>query len=548
MANGYIKELFKYLKCYKQSIVKCIILTIAINVISVLTLYQFKMIIDQYIPNKNSANIYIIALTLFVMIIVNFIFQRIYLKYLNKLTVGSQYQIRQDVFTHIQKAKYEFSSKRKFSEVNTNIIQDVDSLGDAIFQRLVNSFAQVLYFISTFFVLFYVNTLLALSVFCFMVIFSIVIIKLKNIMEKCSEDFACARSDLYNTVSDLVDGIKIISINNVEDNFISRVEYSNKDCNHKWVKTNIFLPGIYSCIEIATLITYLLTFIIGSKLMVNGYITLGGLMLYLSYLPEIWNKYFAVVDIFSGMLNAKIFAKRVLSSFETESHEEYYISKYSENMSSCNAPSIVIQEITFAYNNHSENVYSGFSCEFNTPGIYCIVGESGCGKSTLLELLLRFYEVNQGVIYINHLNINEYSLKKLRCIIGMVHQEPFIIKDTVIGNIRFGDYSISDKKIIDLIESLGFDKYLGCLEKGYYTELACRSTNITKGQKRLISILRVLVREPEILLLDEITANVDSFTERLIHKFLKEISKRKICLFVTHKLDDILLADKVIDI
>lgn len=311
-------------------------------------------------------------------------------------------------------------------------------------------------------------------------------------------------------------------------------------------KTHIYAPAIQSSIEIAILITYLQTFIVGGILVSNNTLSIGGLLLFLSYLPQIWGKYGAVVDIYSGLLNTRVYAKRVLESLVNETYEE---NENQEQNIECNLenPTLIIKDITFSYDN-SKDIFKGFSEGFYSPGIYCIVGESGCGKTTLFQLLLRFYKVNGGAIFINNTNINNYPLHQLRSIIGIVHQDTYIINDTVIGNIKFGDTDITDEKIIDLSRRLCFDKYLSSLENGYYTRISHESKNISSGQKRLISLLRVLVREPKILLFDEITTNVDSFTEGLIHSFLQKISKEKICLLITHKANEVLLADKVVNL
>ena len=546
MSKHYFYQLKRFLVLYKSNILKCSILSIAINSIYVLLLYQFKTITDKYIPEHNTDSIYKIFIILLLMVFINYIFHRIYLGNLNKITFGIQYAIRRDVFAHTQKIKYDYFSQKSFGQINTNIIQDVESLCNCLFQRLVNSISQILYCIATLIILLGINIYLSLVLFGFIILFSLIIIKLKNKMEEYTESFAKSRAKLNENISDVVDGAKIISLYNLENNFITKLKEVNKEYNLKWLKTNIFSPLIQSSIEIAILITYLLVFILGGVLISNHSLTVGGLFLYIGYLPQIWGRYGSVVDIFSGFLNTGIFAERVLGSFETEVHEETVCHDNKiVNLCRNGRASIFITDIDFCYKKHY-NIFHGFSAEFSKPGIYCIVGESGSGKSTLFDLLLGFYKVNGGEIKVNNIDVNDYPLNELRKQIGIVHQEPYIISDTVIENIRFGDITISDSRIIELSKSLGFDKYISIMDDSYYSEIGSKDVYITSGQKRIISILRVLVRDPDILLLDEITSNVDSYTELLIHKVLDDLSRKKICLFITHKEKDMLLADEII--
>lgn len=241
MFEGYAQKLYKYLLLYKSSIAKCIIMTLLINGISVLILYQFKIIVDQYVPIGDMGSIYKVALLLLAMVFVKFIFQKIFLESLNKFIVGAQYSIRLDIYNHIQKTKYEFFNKKKFSEVNTNIIQDLESLGNTISQRLVNSFSQIIYFIVTFFILFFINIYLSLFVSVFISFFSILIVKFKTAMEKSVGEYAATRASLNEVICDVIDGIKIINTYGIEDRFLSKLESSNIENNNKWLRTNIYV-------------------------------------------------------------------------------------------------------------------------------------------------------------------------------------------------------------------------------------------------------------------------------------------------------------------
>lgn len=540
-------HLMKYIDKYKKEIIIGLVVAILLNGITALFIYNLKNLIDKYIPRQDLRAIYLYCVYLLIMLIAQFVLSKMYTKYSTKIAAKLQYDIRNDIFQNMLKIKYENFSSKNFGEMNTKIIQDVEVLIEALFSRFVPSLSQIIYCGIAFALLFYTNLYLALSVLGFITVFSILIMQLKKAMVKYTDRYASVRSDLNIKINELVESVKIINIYQLEDMYINELQIKNFEVNDNWLKMNIFRPLIQSSIEIATLITYILTFIPGRKYIMSGTMTMGELLLFVSYLPQIWSRYSSVIDIFSAVVNIKIFSERVFESFilvgdGMDENWEPVVSNTKNNKMS----SVIIKDIVYSYaNGNGKPIYEGFTAKFTEPGLYAIVGESGCGKSTLFNLILRFYTLTSGQICVNDVNINDYSIPQLRSIIGIVHQEPCIINGTLVDNIRFGDKTILDSDVEQILREYGLEHFFDFIDNIHESTFNYKSKKITLGQMRIISILRVLIRNPEILLFDEITTSLDSYTETRIHLILKKVATTKICLFISHKHSDIEIAKKI---
>ena len=546
MKDYNIGKLLRYLLPYRKQIAVVITATLACNIISILILYQFKAIIDRYVPERELQSVGWVALGILCLLLVQFVLNRLTIRLLNLLMAEVPYRIRNDVFDYTQRLKYEWFTRAKIGDMNTQIIQDVESLSASLFQRLAGSLTHAIYFAVTFGALLTVQARLTFLIALFMGIFSFAILGLKKSMTKHAEAYAAARSELNNSIHDTVHCAELAEQFGMQDFFLKRLTEVNRSCNRKWLMNNIYFPGIQSSMELATLVTYLIVFVAGARLIHNGAMTMGGLALFISYLPQLWNKYGSVIDLYNGYISLKVYCTRVFQLFTLGLEEEAGAIQPVSGQG-LTAPSLVADGIQFSFV-PGRQVLQNVSFKVERPGLYAIKGESGCGKSTLFELLLGFYKVQDGKLIIHGVEAGRLSLEELRRLIGIVYQDVFLLHDTILSNIQYGDPSITEDKIMEAARGIGMDRYLDQLEAGLHTIIGHPSSRLSNGQKRMISILRTLCRNPDILLLDEVTASLDSYSEKLIHQAIREISKEKIVLWITHKEYELELADEIIEI
>jgi ATP-binding cassette subfamily B protein len=537
-----IIELFSgFTSNVKTNLLKSILASVCMNLLSILILYQFKSLIDNFSVQGNLLLVRNLSFVIVILIVLSAFSEYLYITYSNKTAVESQYTIRNTLFDHILKIKYRFFSKKYFSRLNTNIIQDVRDLCDNLFKQLSGSFSEGIYFLVSFIILLLVNYKMTILLFAFIGLFTIYVLFLKEKMEKFTRRYAESRTVLNTIIDDYLEKIKSIQLYGIKDSYLDRIDAANKALNTNWFKLNIFGPLIQSSIEFAILGSYLLVFFLAMSFIGNGELTPGGLFLFLTYLPQLWDKYSAVVNIYSGIVQSQVYADRIFGMLKTETYEDEQQGSIKQIDGE---PSAALDDISFSYE-EGQALIKNKSFSFSEPGIYRIAGPSGSGKSTLFDLLLKLYPVSHGQILINNLPIDKMDNKIIREYLGIIHQDPYFISGTIIENIQFGCPDINEKDIRNFLNSFGFSHY-------EYLSLDASFSGETKvltyGMKRIISIARVILRNPRILLFDEITANLDSHTERMVLDFIKKISNEKICLFISHKQGEGIIAKETMEI
>jgi ATP-binding cassette subfamily B protein len=544
--DGY-KRFFSLLGEYRKRIISALALLLGNSLITILIPYSIKIIVDRYIPTRNMSAIITVCAITMLAIVVNWFLYRGRITLLGGIANELQYKIRDAVFLHFQSIDYGELAAITYGEFNTNLIQDVESLNGAIFDRIIPSSVQIIYLATTLVILLTFNLYLTLVLYLTFFLFFVFIIFLKGIMAKYFREYAVARSGLNTTVNDILVGEKIIRTCAVTGQFIQKLKNSNRVYIRKWLATNIFGPTIQSSIEIATMVTYALTFLLGMYWIKAGMLSPGELFLFLNYFPQLWQKFSGITDIFSGFTDASVYIRRLFGGLMY--HNPQTKTAAGAKNGGIKANVLSFDKVSFSFENSGGvKIFDRFNITVHKPGLYCITGRSGIGKSTLFDLLLKFYKPQEGRILIDNVSVEEIDAAVLRNTIGIVHQDILLWNDSVINNIKFGDDTISRESIIDLAKDTGFHKYIGSLENSYDRIVGTGGTDISAGQRRMITLLRTLIRNPQIILFDEVTSNADSFTEQLINDLIKRLSREKLCMFITHQKKDTVFADRVIPI
>lgn len=534
-----------FIKPYGGVMLQCMLLTLGKTVIAVFIPYCFKVILDQFIPAEDFVSIYKWGIIAALSIAVSFIMDRGRIQLSGSFSNLINATVRKSIVERLQQLRYRYFQKKSYGQINTNVLQDVDSFGNAVFGRMFNSISHGLYFGLTFILLLRANLILSISVYLFIGFMVWIISRLKRMMSFYSQEFAAARSDLHVFLSDFSNNLQMIRSYAVEEQMMGRFKEKNRTFVRKWLAINIFGPAIQSSIELATLTTYLLAFLIGSRAIQNGTLTAGGLLLYLSYLPQIWSRFGNLTDLYYGLLDARVYANRIMETLSLEVEDDQHRSPNTLPNFSVQA-GIEFRQVSFRYPGQTDLIYNKLSFAFLNPGLYAVVGQSGSGKSTLFELLLGFYQPDEGEIRIGGHSVQEYPLEMIRQQIGIVHQDIFLMAGTVMENIAFGDSGITRSKVEQISEFFGFHDHLSKLEGGYDAQVGIGGELLSAGQQRIISILRIICRNPHVILFDEVTSNIDSYTEQLLHGMLRKLASDKICIMITHKHADVEIADRIL--
>ncbi len=539
MASSAI--LYKYIIKDRKKLFIGMLTSALLSILSATFLYQLQGLSSLHYESWGSSIMILLVIGLFVYVVLYSVIDRAYVTCLNAIEIDTCNEIRKDAYKQLSQSSYKFFSKKYFGEINTNIIQDIEQLGSLIFRQLPRSISEVLFFIVAFSALFVADPLLAGCLLGFIVLFSVYTLFLKRRMEKFAQRYTERRTELNTALNDYIRHLKFLRFYGLTEEYINKIDDINQATISEWLKLNIFTPIIQSSIEFATLICYLLVFLIGKVLFLQSTVTGATLFLFLSYMPQIWNRYSSVIDLYTCLVQGKVYANRIFQNWEPKGEISIHKRTDHDYFMEGNLRYILeLRQVTFAYINEYP-IISDFSCLLGPAGLYCLTGQSGCGKSTLFDLILGLYEPQSGEILLNGVPINK--IENLNKIIGLVHQEAYMIEGSVIENIQFGDPSITKDSIISFLRG---NNFLEHLPNDLNQRIPQINTTLTNGMKRIICIARVMLRKPKILLLDEVTAGLDSYTEMLILGYVYKVSEHIPCLLITHRHQELAYAKQVI--
>lgn len=428
----------------------------------------------------------------------------------------------------------------------TRITQDVDGL-IILYRLVVNIFLSVvLSFVFAYVGMFYLNTKLALLSFliypiAFLWIF-IYLKYLKKIVVKVNE----ARSMLTGKINEIINGIQILKIFNFKKKTVDEFNEINTEYKTEQLKeVKLHLVGGWNLINVLKgIITALIVGYFGLQGMSIGgiVITAGIIYAYNEYLLKIIepiNILFTQIGAFSHA-NVQIDRIYKLIDGALEDDKKEIIPRYQGN--------VFFDNIWFAYEKN-EYVLKGVTFDVKAGQMLGLVGHTGSGKSSLMNLLLRFYDLtdeHSGKIYVDGIDINTYSKRTYREHLGIVLQEPVLFKGTLASNIRFGKNDVSDEEIEKILISIGGAPILAKFSKGIKQEINTTDTNLSAGEKQIISLARVLVHDPAILIMDEATSHIDTETETIIQHALDIVCQNRTVIVIAHRLSTIYNADKIV--
>jgi len=391
--------------------------------------------------------------------------------------------------------------------------------------------------------MFFMNWQLSLIVLVAMPILVFITRVFQRKMQKAFEEVRSQIANMNTFVQERVTGMKIVQLFNREN-----VEYNNfKTINEKhkkaWIKTILYNSIFFPIADIISSLTLGFIVLYGGFQIINNnpFTTLGQLTAYTMFIGMLFNPLRQIADKFNEMQLGMIAANRVFDILDSQDHIQY--------TGIIEAPvfngHIEFKDVRFSYITNEE-VIKGISLSVLAGKTIAIVGATGAGKSTIINLMNRFYETNSGAICIDGHNIENYTLSSLRKQIAVVLQDVFLFADTIFNNITLNDPDISREQVLSAAKKIGVHKFIMSLPDNYDFDVKERGVMLSSGQRQLIAFLRAYMSNPSILILDEATSSIDTYSEELIQKATKTITKNRTSIIIAHRLATIVNADKIV--
>ena len=535
-------KLLVFVKPYNNTFYGVMFTAILISLFSTLTPYLLKVVVDDYILVKNYEGMQSIILLMMLVLLFEVIFMYLFTYYANWLGQKVIKDLRVNVFQKIVRFKMSFFDKNAVGRLVTRTVNDIETIASIFSQGLFTIIADILKMITVLTVMTVISpelTLVVISIFPVLIFATRIFQKtMKTAFEKVRREVA----NLNSFVQERISGVKIVQIFNREkveiDNF-NQINIKHRDA---WLRT-VWINSIFFPIaEISTSICIGLLVWYGGFNNLNGEnISLGTLFLFISMSGLLFRPLRQIADRFNTLQMGMVSTERIFNILE----DDQQIKDKGELKDSSFKGLIEFKNVNFSYLNNQE-VLSNISFIINPGESFAIVGPTGSGKTTITNLITKFYEINTGSILIDGKDIDNYSLETVRSRIGIILQDVFLFADTIFNNITLFNENITLEDVENAAKELEIHEFISSLPGGYSFNVSERGTTLSAGQKQLIAFLRVLVNNPDILILDEATSSIDSYSEDLIKNATKKITKDKTSIIIAHRLSTIESANKII--
>ncbi len=537
------KRILQYTKPYQMRFRGVIIFAISLSVFAALRPYLLKQTVDSYIKPHDQQGLLFYVVLMGIVLLLEVFSQFFFVYWANWLGQDIVKDIRKKLFKHLLSFRMKYFDHVPVGQLVTRSVSDIESIARIFSQGLFMIISDLMKMMVCFVIMFWMNWKLSLIVVAAMPILMYFTRYFQQKMQIAFEEVRTQIANMNSFVQERVTGMRIVQLFNREEIESEKFKEINNKHKKAWIKTILYNSIFFPIADIISSITLGLVVIYGGFEIIGGstFTTLGELTAYTMFIGMLFNPLRQIADKFNEMQLGMIAANRVFEILDTQDQIQ--------DTGTIEAPifrgAIQFESIRFGYI-PNEEVIKGISLEVAAGQTIAIVGSTGAGKSTIINLLNRFYEINSGTIYIDNHNIENYTLDSLRKQIAVVLQDVFLFADTIFNNITLNNPAISYEQVLVAAKKIGVHEFIMSLPDGYDFDVKERGVMLSSGQRQLIAFLRAFVSNPSILILDEATSSIDTYSEELIQRATETITQGRTSIVIAHRLATIVNADKIV--
>lgn len=537
-------RLLSYVKPYRKTILPLSFLTVLIGtaVKLVIPILIGIYVLDQAITGRNSELLIQLIFIISGLYVLNYAANVLRIRWMNQLGQHVIYDLRQHLFTHVQRLSHRFFDQRSAGSILVRIMNDINSLQELFTSGVINLLTDLLLLAGVIIILFTLSPELTIAIMVTLPIMFFISTSLRKKIRRSWQTVRLKQSKLNSHLNESIQGIRVTQAFTQEEENMAYFDGVNQENYESWReatrKNAMFRPLVEmtNAIGTAVLIWY------GATLIMNETITIGVFVSFAFYLGMFWEPISRLGQVYNQLLMGMASSERIFEFLDEQPNvKEKPNAIHNEKING----EISFEEVEFSYDEKRKALYA---VSFSIPAgsTLALVGHTGSGKTTIANLISRFYDATGGTIKIDGIPIKDLSLASLRSQISIVLQDTFIFSGTIMENIRFGRPNASDEEVMKASQAVGADEFISDLAEGYATEVEERGSVLSAGQRQLISFARALLADPTIIILDEATASIDTETEVKIQQALKTLLKGRTAVMIAHRLSTIRDADRII--
>ena len=547
------KRFLYYLKPHRLTLILVFILAISSSIFTVVSPKIMGLatteIFDGFLRKQGSSvgigidfsyvgNIVLILIAIYLS---SSIFMYIMQYTLVGLSQSIVFTIREDMNKKLSKLPISYYDKKSQGEILSRVVNDVDNIGSSLQQSLSQLITSVVSIVGVLTMMLLISPFLSMAGF---ITIPLSILATKMIVQRSQGYFKEQQKslgDLNGHIEEIYTGHKIVKVFRYEKKSSEKFDSLNEELYQSGWKAQFLSGMIMPLMGFINNLGYVFVAVLGAIRISQGLIVIGDVQAIIQYTRQLSHPIIQAANITNVIQSTLASSERI---FEFLDAEEELLEEEMSELSNCHG-AIEFENVYFAYN-EEDFVINDFSLKVKAGQTIAIVGATGSGKTTIVNLLMKFYEINSGRITIDGTDIRDLSRKDVRSTFGMVLQDTWLFKGSIYDNIKYGNLEASEKEVFEAGRMAHLDSFVNCLPGEYMSEINEDGTNISRGQKQLITIARAFISNPRVLILDEATSNVDTRTEKLIQKATQRLMEGRTSFIIAHRISTIKEADLII--
>lgn len=536
-----LKRSAVYLKPYAKLMILALFLSMAGSLLGLATPVLLQKAMDEAIPAGDMAMVVKLALQTLGLVVAATVLGAIRGVIMSYCGQSIIYDIRKDIFDHLQTLPFSYYDSRPHGKILVRVVNYVNNVSDSLTNGLVNAVLDLLniFFIAGY--MFSINVRLSLLILSGMPVLLTFIFLLKNVQRKANFECNNKQSNLTAYTCESIEGVKVSQIFRRQKENEKIYHTLNKQYQKAWYKmaylNNMMGPVTENLKQWILCLVY-----VGGIMWISPSVEVGVLIAMVTYASKFWQPVISLANIYNNLLKTMSYLERIFQTID-------------EPVDICDSPDalalpdmqgkVEFKNVRFAYEK-DYYVLKGVDLTVEKGQRIALVGPTGSGKSTIVNLISRFYNVTEGELLIDGVDINDITLHSLRSQMGIMLQDSFIFTGTIADNIRYGKLDATDEEIRAAAKAVCADEFISEMELAYDTPVTERGGMLSQGQRQLIAFARTMVSDPAILILDEATSSIDAKTEKLLQQGIEKLMQNRTSFVIAHRLSTIRSCDKIL--
>jgi len=527
-------------KPYRGLFIWTLVVSVLVAPISMLRPYIVSVMVDQYILLEDLPGLYRMAVVFFIVVFVA-VALRYALIYLSSLLGQNVIRdLRSRVFDHITGLQLRYFDQTPIGRVTTRTINDIETINTIFTQGIITMIADLLGIFAVIGIMLYTSWQLTLLVLATLPLLMVATYIFKEKVKVVYEKVRNHISNMNAFLQERITGMRIIQIFNAEEQEMRKFKKINRDYTQANLDAINYYAIFFPVVEMINYLALAVLVYLGARYVIQDQVTLGALLAFPWYINLLFRPVRMLADRFNTLQMGMVAADRVF----VELDRRELISDHGSQKPKSIRGEVSFEDVVFSYDGENE-VLKGVDFKLDAGKTLAIVGSTGSGKTTIINVLARFYDLQKGKIFLDGRDIKSYPLTYLRSRMAVVLQDVFLFKGTVYENISLRDPSITKESIVAAAKTIGADPFIKDLSDGYEHMIMERGNNLSMGQRQLISFVRALVVDPDILILDEATSSIDTETEEVIQHAIEKLIAQRSSIIIAHRLSTIRNADYI---